>query len=127
MLPLQLLSRSHRTLFFFAKANKHVLLVEARDDAFLGLGVAMNAIDHVASDVGLLRFNHDPRYRLEIGDEIVGKLVDRAISGMRQPLDSWSENPWDGESNNRVGCDVKIKIETAVRMEWDRLIFGQKW
>jgi hypothetical protein len=41
-------------------------------------------------------------------------------------LDSWSENPCDGESNNRFGCDVKFKIETAVRMEWDRLIFGQK-
>ena len=42
------LASSH-ALFLFAEPNKHVLLVEARDDAFLGLGVAVNEIDHRAS------------------------------------------------------------------------------
>ena len=49
ILPLQLISGRHHARFFFAKANEHVLLVEARDDAFLGLGVAVNEIDHRAS------------------------------------------------------------------------------
>lgn len=59
ILPLQLLSRRHRAPFFCAQANEHVPLVEARDDAFLDLGVGANEIDHLASDVGLLRLDHD--------------------------------------------------------------------
>ena len=43
--PLKLISGRYSALFFFAKTDEHVFLVEARDDAFLGLRVAVNAID----------------------------------------------------------------------------------
>src|SRR5215470_11030277 len=59
--PLQFISRHHRAFFFFAETNKHVFLVEPRDDAFLDFRAAVNAKDHLESDVGLIWLDHGRR------------------------------------------------------------------
>jgi hypothetical protein len=46
--------------FLLCRTEQTLVFVDARDESFLGLGVAVNAIDHLSSDVGLIWLDHDP-------------------------------------------------------------------
>ena len=63
--------------FLLCRTEQTLVFVDARDDSFLGLGVAVNAIDHLSSDVGLIWLDHATLSRSPRASEGLGSVLDQ--------------------------------------------------